>query len=341
MLTGRQLNILQVIVDGFIHSGQPIGSRTLSKKQDILYSSATIRNDMADLEEMGLIEKTHSSSGRIPSEKGYRYYVDHLISPQKLKKDEIVVIKSVFAEKIYELERIVQNSAKILSDLTNYTSIILGPKFTENKLKRIQIIPINDDTVVAIIVTSNGYVSNRTISFPESIDPSEIERMVNILNDRLVGVPLQQLKNKIYKEVAVLLRENLENYDSLIQLLSGTLSIDEKEKLYFGGKTNIFKQPEFHDVAMMRSFMQLIEKEESLYPLLHANQTGIKVKIGTENDAVEMKNCSLITATYSIGGSQLGTIGVIGPTRMEYSRVISLIQLVANDLSKIVTNFYD
>ena len=144
MLTDRQLLILQVIVDDFIHFAQPVGSRSLAKKTEISFSSATIRNEMADLEELGFIEKTHTSSGRIPSEKGYRYYVDHLLSPQKLEKRDIHTIKSIFAERIFELEKIVQKSAKILSELTNYTAIVLGPEVKENKLSKIQIIPLND-----------------------------------------------------------------------------------------------------------------------------------------------------------------------------------------------------
>jgi heat-inducible transcriptional repressor len=340
MLTDRQLLILQVIVDDFIQSAQPVGSRTLSKKESITFSSATIRNEMADLEEMGFIEKTHSSSGRVPSEKGYRYYVDHLLAPQKLTNMDVVTIKSVFTERIFELEKVVQKSAQILSDLTNYTSIILGPKVNENRLKRIQIVPISEDTAVAIIVTNTGHVENRTISFPGTIDPQDIEKMVNILNERLFNVPIVELHDKIYKEIVNLLRDHIQNYDSIMKVLSGTFTMNANEKIYFGGKTNMLSQPEFNDISRVRTLLTMIEEEQELYNILQAYDSGITIKIGKENQNIAMENCSLITATYSVDNKQIGRIAVLGPTRMEYSRVISLLQRVTKDMSKALTNLY-
>jgi heat-inducible transcriptional repressor len=340
LLTDRQLLILQVIIDDFIHSAQPVGSRTLAKKNEITFSSATIRNDMADLEDLGFIEKTHSSSGRVPSEKGYRYYVDHLLSPQRLTKTEVSQIKSIYAERIFELERVVQKSAQILSELTNYTSIVLGPKVNENRLKRIQIVPINHETAVAIIVTNTGHVENRTITFPGALDPSDIEKMVNILNDRLSGVPLVELQDKIFKEVVSVLKDHIQNYETLLKIMAGTLKLNSTEKIYFGGKTNMLSQPEFADIGRIRSLLTMIEQEKELYGLLQTNHTGITIKIGKENDNIAMENCSLITATYSLGEKQLGTIAVLGPTRMEYSRVISLLTRMTRDLSKTLTDLY-
>ncbi|MBA2869836.1 heat-inducible transcriptional repressor [Anoxybacillus calidus] len=341
MLTDRQLLILQTIIDDFIRSGQPVGSRTLSKKEEITFSSATIRNEMADLEELGYIEKTHVSSGRVPSEKGYRYYVDHLLSPQRLTQDDIEKIKSIFAERIYELEKIVQKSAQILSDLTNYTSIVLGPAVKENKLKQIQIIPLNKETAVAIIVTDTGHVENRVITIPSSINPSDLEKMVNILNERLIGVPIVDLKDKIYKEIANVLRAHIRNYDSMLKTISDTLDLQPAEKMFFGGKTNMLSQPEFNDIEKVRSIMTMIEQEKDFYNLLRKhNKQGIQVTIGKENQLRGMENCSLITATYSAGTEQLGTIAILGPTRMEYSRVITILNRVASDLSTVLTQWY-
>lgn len=341
MLTERQLLILQVIIDEFITFAQPVGSRALSKKGEISLSSATIRNEMADLEELGFIEKTHSSSGRVPSEKGYRYYVDHLLSPGELSKEDITIVKSLFTEKIYELESIVQKSAQILSELTNYTAIALGPAVNENRLKRIQIIPLNQETAVAIIVTDTGHVENHTISFPKAIEPTDIEKMVNILNDRLIGVPLSELQNKIYKEIATLLRTHIRKYDSIITDLTSLFdSQHSHEKVFFGGKTNMLAQPEFNDVAKIRDLLTLIDREKVFYDIIRANESGIKVKIGRENKISEMENCSLISATYSIGAENLGTIAILGPTRMEYSRVITLLKFLSSDLTVALTNLY-
>ncbi|MGG3563804.1 heat-inducible transcriptional repressor HrcA [Neobacillus rhizosphaerae] len=340
MLTDRQLLILQVIVDDFIRSAQPVGSRSLSKKEEISFSSATIRNEMADLEELGYIEKTHTSSGRVPSEKGYRYYVDHLLSPQALNQQDVSIIQSIFAEKIYEFEKIIQRSAKILSELTNYTSIVLGPAASINKLKRIQIIPLNKETAVAIFVTDTGHVENRTFSLPATIDAGDLEKTVNILNDRLAGVPLEDLNDKIYKEVAMLLRQHIHNYDLMLHTVADSLKMPVAEKLFFGGKTNMLSQPEFHDISKIRSLLTMIDQEEWIYNLIRKDSAGIHVKIGRENNISAMDNCSLITATYSAGVEKLGTIAILGPTRMEYSRVIGLLQLLSNDLTAVLTRLY-
>lgn len=340
MLTDRQLLIFQVIVDDFIRSAQPVGSRSLSKKEEINLSSATIRNEMADLEELGFLEKTHISSGRIPSEKGYRFYVDHLLSPQKLNAKDIDTIRSIFAERIFELEKIVQRSAKVLSELTNYTAIVLGPLAKENKLKSIQIVPLNKETAIAIIVTDKGHVENKTFPLPMNTNLSDIEKLVNILNDRLTGVPLEDLQDKIYSEVAMLLQRNINSYDQMLTTIVETLKLPVSEKLFFGGKTNMLNQPEFfNDIEKIRNIMAMIE-EEDFYKMIRKNPAGIHVKIGRENNIAALENCSLITATYSIGEEQLGTIAILGPTRMEYSRVISLLKLLSNDLSKVLTRLY-
>lgn len=340
VLTDRQLLIFQVIVDDFIQSAQPVGSRSLSKKDKISFSSATIRNEMSDLEELGFIEKTHTSSGRIPSEKGYRYYVDHLLSPQQLNQQDVHKLKSIFAERIFELEKIVQRSAKILSELTNYTSIVLGPAVKENKLKKIQIIPLNSQAAIAIIVTDSGHVENRMFHLPETMDSGDLEKLVNILNDRLTGVPLESLNDKIYKEVAILLRQHISSYDNILHSIADTLKIPAHEKLFFGGKSNMLSQPEFHDIEKIKILMDMIEQEDSIYELIKKNKSGIHIQIGKENKNSAMENCSLITASYTVGAEQLGTIAILGPTRMEYSRVISLLEYISTDLSNVLTNLY-
>lgn len=340
MLTDRQLLILQVIVDDFIQNAQPVGSRSLAKKDEILYSSATIRNEMADLEELGFIEKTHTSSGRIPSEKGYRYYVDHLLSPQKLAHQDMHKIKSIFAERIYEMELIVKNSAEILSELTDYTAIVLGPTARDHKLKKIQIVPLNKETAIAIIVTDTGHVENKMFHLPESLDSSDIEKLVNILNERLTGVSLDRLNDNIFKEVAVLLRQHIHHYDAILYNLSDSLKLIHNEKLFFGGKTNMLSQPEFHDIDKVRNLLRLIEQEDDFYEILRKNPAGIHIRIGRENNNTAMEDCSLITATYSVGKEQLGSIAILGPTRMKYSRVVSLLQVLAKDLSTVLTELY-
>ncbi|KZZ85991.1 MULTISPECIES: heat-inducible transcriptional repressor HrcA [Bacillaceae] len=341
MLTNRQLLILQVIVDDFIQSAQPVGSRTLSKKEEISFSSATIRNEMADLEELGFIEKPHTSSGRIPSEKGYRYYVDHLLSPKRLASNEVRMIKSLFEEKIFELEKMVQKSAQILSDMTSYTTIVLGPKVNENQLKHLQIIPISENAAVAIMVTNTGHVESRPISLPEGIRPGDLEKVVNILNERLSGVSLSELKDKMYKEVASLLKTHIENYGMFLQSFEDSLlPKNHQEKLFFGGKTNMLNQPEFSDLEKVKTLLRMIDEERLFYKLLSSKDSGLSISIGKENQITAMEYCSLITADYSIDEKKIGTIAILGPTRMEYSRVVSLLQKVAGGLSKAMSDQY-
>jgi len=337
MLTERQLLILQIIVDDFIRMAQPVGSRSLSKKEGISFSSATIRNEMADLEELGYIEKPHSSAGRIPSEKGYRFYVDHLLSPQPIEETDLQSIKGIFDERIFEMEKIVKNSAEILSDLTNYTTIALGPKLNQNKLQSIQLIPIGPNKAVSIIVTNTGIVQNKTVTLPDGVSMSDIEKMIAILNERLVGVPIQELNDKLFKEVAILLRHHITNYDSMLKMMGKTLEIPFEQKMFLSGKTNILAQPEFHDVETMKTLFSMIERKDELQRLLPKNQAGLIVKIGKENEKIGLNNISIISASYSLGNNQLGTIAVLGPTRMEYSRVIALMQMITSQINNLIS----
>lgn len=341
MLTERQLLILQVIIDDFIRSAHPVGSRSLAKKAEIALSSATIRNEMAELEELGLIEKTHTSSGRVPSEKGYRFYVDHLLSPAVIQQNDLKAIKALFTDKIYELETIIQNSAKVLSELTKYTAIVLGPTVDENKLSKFEILPLNDDSAIAIIVTNTGHVEHKLFSLPKSFNRSDLEKTVNILNSKLVGVPLNELQSKLNQELSILFKQHLEDYEMMFQSIANVLNVQQNEKLYYGGKINMLKQPEFQDLDKIKDLLYLIEQEENFHQLLRKTPFGLNVKIGTEINNPLMDNFSLITATYTTGDEQIGKIAILGPKRMHYSRVISLLNLLSKDLTMTLTKLYD
>lgn len=340
VLTERQLLILQVIVDDFVRSAQPVGSRALSKKEQLSFSSATIRNEMADLEELGLIEKTHTSSGRVPSEKGYRYYVDHLLSPGSLDPLDVKKVRSVFDDHIYETEQVIQKSASILSDLTSYTSIVLGPALKKHKFRSLQLVPLTENTAVAMIVTDTGHVEHHTVTIPSTLNWENLEVMVRLFNDKLRNIPLHQLKDYMYKELALFLKNQINQFETIIDRLTYSMEDSAPKKVFFGGKTNILSQPEFHDIQKLRSIMELMEKEEGILQLFKETPSGIHVKIGKEMGVHEMDDCSIITASYSIGQVPVGSIAILGPTRMEYSRVISLLDLFTNDLSKALTNFH-
>lgn len=335
MLTERQLLILQTIIDDFIETAHPIGSRALSKKKEIDLSAATIRNVMADLEEMDLLEKTHTSSGRIPSEKGYRYYVDHVISPT-FKQKELNIIKHVIQDNMLELEQIVQLSAELLSQLTNYTAIVLGPNVADATLKQIQIVTLTPKTAVAILITNTGHVEHKSFSIPPSVDASDMEKMVNILNDRLTGVPIVQLPYKLQTEVYALMKEHIKDYELMYQYMKSIIHYDDQAKLYVEGQSNILTQPEFKDVDKIYDFYTMLENEAEVIKLLASKDGGIQVSIGNENEVEAIKNFSLITSSFKLGSNQLGTIALLGPTRMEYRKVITLLQSLSNEMTDIL-----
>lgn len=340
MLTERQKMILTAIVDDYIRSAEPVGSRSISKRGIVGYSPATIRNEMSDLEEMGYLEQPHTSAGRIPSQSGYRYYVDNLIQLGFISNEELGMIRTFFAEKINMTEQIVQQVAMILSNLTNYTSIVLGPEVFNATLRHIQLIPLNQETAVAIIVTNTGHVENRTVSIPPKLPMSQLEVLVNILNAKLKGVPLLQLRSKLYTEIASELRLHVNKYEEILHVLEDLLESDHDEKVYHSGMTNMLNQPEFKDVEKVRTIFDLFDQSHELAKLLSNSQEGIQVKIGAENHMEAMSHCSLITATYMIEGQSIGTIGVLGPTRMDYGRVINILDYLSKDLSLIYAKLY-
>lgn len=335
MLTERELLILQTIIDDFIDTAHPVGSRAISKKENISISAATIRNVMADLQDMDLLEKTHSSSGRVPSEKGYRYYVDHVISPT-IKEIEGDIIKNLMQDELLEYEQIVQMSADVLSQLTNYTTIILGTNVENTRLKQIQIVTLSAQAAVAILVTDSGHVEHKGFTIPPGINAADIEKMVNILNDRLVGVPITQLTYKLKTEVHALLRKHIQNYESMGQYLKHALTFEDTAKLYVGGQSNVLIQPEFKDVDKVYGFYNLMENEDALIELLKDSRTGVTVTIGEENENEAIKHFSLITSAYTLGLDQLGTIALLGPTRMEYRKVITLLKGLSSEMSQLL-----
>lgn len=340
MLTERQKMILSVIVDDYIRSAEPVGSRSISKRGDVGFSPATIRNEMSDLEELGYLEQPHTSAGRVPSHKGYRYYVDHLLKQGALSKYDMSVLKSFFAEKLHEVEQIIQQVAGVMSGLTNYTSIVLGPEVLSTTLKRLQIIPLNEKSAVAIIVSSTGQVENKVFSIPEGMSMGELEKFVNVLNAKLENVPLLHLKAKLYNEISDELSKYVNGYENLLNVFEHVVEDDSGDRIYLSGATNMLTQPEFKDVEKVKSILDLLEETPTLVKLFSDAPAGIQVRIGNENSMKAINNCSLITATYSIDGKALGTIGILGPTRMEYGKVINLLDHLTKDLGSILQQWY-
>ncbi len=337
MLTERQLLILKVTVDDYIESAQPVGSNQLSKKSELPFSPATIRNAMADLEKMGFLEKTHTSSGRIPSQKGYRYYVDHMLTPRPLPKQDILQLQSIFDDKIAETEQVIKRSAMMLSELTNYTAILLGPDVRKHTVKKLSIVPLGSDSAVAIIVTDSGHVENRVFAIPPGLDPSDIEKMVNILNERLTGVLLNDLHIRLEQETLSIFRQHINRYAELFSTFRQAVVVPHEENVYYAGKLNILKQPDFHDIHKIRSLMDVMEESKHIPMIMPHGSLGLQIRIGSENTLSAMEDCSVITVAYAIGEEQTGSIAIVGPKRMDYKRVVTLLDTLSGDLSKELT----
>jgi heat-inducible transcriptional repressor len=340
MLTERQRMILNAIVDDYIRSAEPVGSRSISKRSDVGFSPATIRNEMADLEDLGFLEQPHTSAGRIPSTKGYRYYVDHLVKMGEVEDVELRRIRSYFAAKMNQMEQIIQHAAMILSNMTNYTSIVLGPEMFSNSLKAFQLVPLNDRTAVVLIVTNTGHVENRTISIPSDFDMSEMEKIVGILNAKLSGVPLHRLQSKLFSEVGEELSRYVDHCESIIDALAKALEHDTEHRVFLSGASNMLTQPEFKDVDKVKSILDWLDETPTLTKMISSLPEGIQVRIGSENNEEAIRNCSLITASYSIDGKPLGTIGLLGPTRMDYGKVIPLMNVLSKDLAVLLGRWY-
>jgi heat-inducible transcriptional repressor len=333
MLTDRQRLILHAVIDDYIRSAEPIGSRSISKREDVTFSPATIRNEMSDLEEMGYLEQPHTSAGRIPSIKGYRYYVDHLMKDDFAQAGDVTLLKQVMADRLQHSEKLVQQAASLLSQLTNYTSIVLGPEQQHTSLKRVQLVPIDDQHAVLLMVTSAGKVESRNVAIPPDFSIAEMERCIEIFNARLTGVPLLHLRAKLFTEVGSELAQYVDRYEELLKVIDEALDVESAQpKVITTGMTHMLDQPEFKDVAKVREILELFDHQEQLTQIVTTNSAGIQVRIGTENDHEAFKNCSLITANLSIAGESLGTIGIIGPTRMDYGRVIRLLDQLSSEL---------
>ncbi|MGA8943129.1 MAG: heat-inducible transcriptional repressor HrcA [Thermoactinomyces sp.] len=341
MLTERQKLILWAVINDYIVSAEPVGSRTVSKKKGINFSAATVRNVMADLEEMGYLEQPHTSAGRVPSQKGYRFYVDHLLKPYMWSKQDLLALHDYHVMRMDHVEQVIKHTNSILSQLTNYMTFILGPNIKESKLKHLQIVPLSDRSAVSILVTDTGHVYQQRVKVPEGIPLYEIERLANFLSFHLNGCPISKLKSILVKQLAKELQRYVDHFEKLTDLLDQILQDQPDERLYTSGTTRILEQPEFQDVEKMKALLDLLEENEVIIQLLEPSTEGVQVRIGYENHLEAVQDCSIISASYMFNGQPVGTIGVLGPTRMDYSRVIGIIELLAKDFSRRLDTLID
>lgn len=334
-LSERKLRILQAIVGDFIRSAEPIGSRTLSRKYDMGISPATIRNEMSDLEEMGFLTHPHTSAGRVPSDKAYRLYVNNLMERYEIPDEEKKIIAEKLTKNVTELERTIQHAARLLSELTNLTSFALSPKQDENKLKYINLLPVDDRTVVLMIVAESGKVSNTAVKIRVPYTEEKLTLLSKVMTFNYKGKSLSNILTlDIIKnfesdiEAMSKLAENIQ--PNFINTLENMLNVE----LYLDGLTNIFSIPEYNDIEKAKLFLEMINQKKHFTDVLVNRDNGVIITIGNENTEDIMRDCSLITATYHIDGKLVGKLGVIGPTRMKYDEVTSIIEYITDNISQ-------
>ena len=339
-LDERKYLILQTIIDDYILTAMPVGSRTISRKAGVGYSPATIRNEMSDLEELGYLDQPHTSAGRVPSNKAYRLYVDHLMKTVKLSSDERERMHDHLVARSQQLESVIRSAANVLSDATKYTSVIVAPKLGTLRIKHVQLVPVAEKTALIIIVTSAGIVKDAVIRVPEGLDSDDLYSISRMLTQKLADKPLEGVRQAF--------SEMLRNAEQSRKLLGETLSVIERKlendgdasDVVIGGSANLLEYPEYSDVNKARNFLAVLESKDTVRRLLRRDGgMEITIRIGPENQMPELNDCSIVTASYRVGDNSNGTLGIIGPTRMNYNRVISVLDFMGRALSDVLSEY--
>lgn len=340
----RKIKILDAIIRNYLETGEPVGSRTISKYTDLNLSSATIRNEMSDLEELGYIVQPHTSAGRIPSDKGYRFYVDHLMQE---KDREVTEMKEFVIEKTEKMEQVLKQVAKLLANNTNYATLVSTPSYNQNKVKFIQLSAVDDEHILAVIVLSSNIVKNQMIDVDEPLDNETLLKLNLLLNTALNGLSLQEINLGTIAALKEKAGSHGPIVGEILDALAKTLSDNEDLQIYTSGATNILKYPELSGSENATNLLSAFEEKEELLSLVteslsdEKSETGIQVYIGNEAPIQTMKDCSVVTATYDLGEGVKGTIGIVGPKRMDYENVMDNLKNLKSQLDGIFTKSKD
>ena len=336
----RKVKILDAIIRNYLATGEPVGSRTISKYTDLNLSSATIRNEMSDLEELGYIVQPHTSAGRIPSDKGYRFYVDHLIEE---KDREVKEMKDFVIEKTEKMDQVLKQVAKMLANNTNYATLVSAPTYSANKIKFIQLSNVDESHILAVIVLNSNIVKNQMIEVEEQLDNETILKLNILLNTALNGLSLQEINLGTIAKLKEQAGIHSTIVGDVLDALAQTLSENEDLQIYTSGATNILKYPELSDAESATNLLSTFEEKDELLNLVteslsddqNEKGNGIQVYIGNEAPVQTMKDCSIVTATYDLGEGVKGTIGIVGPKRMDYENVVDNLKNLKSQLDGI------
>lgn len=333
-LTDRQHIILKAIIQNYLETGEPVGSRTLSKSTDLNLSSATIRNEMADLEDMGYIFQPHTSAGRIPSDKGYRLYVDMLMAD---KEQELSDLKNVVLEKSDKVDKVLKQAARVLANNTNYATMISAPVNHKNTLKFIQLSQVDPEQIVAVIVMTGNVIKNKIIEVDEELGNETMLKLNMLLNTSLNGMSIEEINLGLIARLKDQAGIHSKVISDVLDAVADIIHVEDDMEIYTCGATNIFKYPELSDKQSAQEIISAFEEKQQLAELVtetlsNEENTGIQVYIGDETPVKTMKDCSVVTATYELGEGMRGTIGIIGPKRMDYEHVMKTLQTLKNEL---------
>ena len=340
-LDDRKTKILYAIIKTYLETGEPVGSRTISKYADLNLSSATIRNEMSDLEEMGYIVQPHTSAGRIPSDKGYRFYVDQMM---EYKEREVAEMKELMIQKQDKMEQILKQVVKVLANNTNYATMITAPQYHRTKLKFIQLSVISESQMLAVVVTEGNVVKNKMLHMEHRLDNETVLKLNILLNTSLNGLTMEQINLGTIAKLKEQAGIHSEVVNSVLDAVAEAIRMDDEDlEIYTSGATNIFKYPELSDNERARELISAFEEKKQLVNLVaetmnSEENTGIQVYIGNESPMQNMKDCSVVTAAYELGDGMKGTIGIIGPKRMDYDRVVSALKTLTTQLDSIFEN---
>lgn len=337
-LNERKQKILEAIIRNYMETGEPVGSRTVSKYTDLNLSSATIRNEMSDLEEMGYILQPHTSAGRIPSDKAYRFYVDTIL---QRKDEEVSEMKELVVEKADKIDLLLQQVAKLLAQNTNYTSMVTKPKYQHKRIKFIQLNQMGDRQLLVIVVLDNNHVSNKFINLEEDLDENVVAQMNFLMNTAMTGLDVTEINMAIMQQIKDKAGEYGDLASSILDCVSEVMTEEEDSEIYTSGATNILKYPELSDKEKMTGLLSTFEEKQMLAawandaPPEEDQEHGIQVYIGEESPVESMKDCSVVTATYKIKEGVYGKIGIVGPKRMDYEKVVGTLENCMQQLDDI------
>ena len=340
----RKRKILHTIINEYVTSAEPVGSRHIAKNLDLGLSSATIRNEMADLEEMGYLEQPHTSAGRVPSDKGYRFYVNELMKGYEVSQRDIDILAAAMEVKLNQFDKVIRQASMMLSQLTNYTAVLMTPETKHGAIKTIELIPVDNVSMLIILVTNEGITKNKRVYIPEGIKQEDVPKISALIKKSLQGLRLDEIDVKKVSEIKNALGSNYEMLFPVLDFISGVIDDIQKEtEIYLSGVTNIFNFPEYRDISRAKEFIEFLDDKQSVAKVMtdaESDNGKVNIRIGSENDLDIMQNLSLVTTNYRLGGKAAGKIGIIGPTRMNYSKVIANINQISNYLDRLLNELY-